>query len=209
MAIGHKQYSGGFTIIEILVAVLVLAIGLLGLAGLQMTGLSSVNNASRYTESTLAINDIIERMQANPLAINANDFSNINSATDIDCSAMPNPYCSQYFDGNAQVAAQGCTPTQMANYDLNVWFCGNRTGAATRAPGVSNLFPNAALTITCNDQNPASGADADPCTDGSPHTVVFSWDEQNANRDGGANPNRSITVRFKPSLSYSFKFSAP
>jgi len=200
MVVIQRKYSDGFTIIEILVSVLILAIGLLGLAGLQVSGLRSVSNADRYTQGTLAVNDMIERMRANLAAVNNNDFSAVDSANNIDCTAMPNPYCGQYYDGSNQVAAQGCNPQQMAAYDLNVWFCGERTGNASRAPGIVDIYPQAALTITCNDQNPASGADADPCTDGSPHTINFSWQEPNPNNDGGADLTRTIRMTFKPAV---------
>lgn len=200
---GQKRYSNGFTMIEILISVLILAIGLLGLAGLQTSGLRSVNNASLYTESTLAMNDLIERLRANPKEVNLNTFSAITSAANIDCTTLPNPYCSQYYNGSSQVAAQSCTSSQMATYDLNVWFCGERIGntAADRAPGVVDRFPQASLTIQCIDTNPASGADADPCTDGSPHRLTLTWQEPSANRDGSTGlQNRSVSMTFMPAL---------
>ncbi len=59
-----QKQQQGFTLIEVLVAVVVLSIGLLGLAGLQTTGLR--NNQSAYYASQAAIyaNDIFERMRA-------------------------------------------------------------------------------------------------------------------------------------------------
>ena len=110
------QRIHGFTLIELMVAVLILSVGLLGLAGMQITGLRSVNNASSYTQGTLAVNDIVERMRANPAAVDANAFANVDSATNtnLDCTVMPAPYCSEYHDGTSVVAAQPCTPAQMA-----------------------------------------------------------------------------------------------
>jgi type IV pilus assembly protein PilV len=189
------RYSHGLSLIEVLVALLVLSVGLLGLAGLQMSGLRIVNNASFYTQGTLAINDIIERMRANPDAVDNNDFVAVNS-TAIDCTALPNPYCSEYHDGSNNVAAASCTADQLAAYDINVWFCGENIGGGGRAGGVAAAFPNAVATITCLD---ALTTDADACTNSSPHTVTLSWSELNPDRSGGADiVTKSITITVQP-----------
>lgn len=54
-----------FTLIEILIAVLVLAIGLLGMAGLQTTGVRSNHSAYLRSQATVLANEIIDRMRAN------------------------------------------------------------------------------------------------------------------------------------------------
>jgi len=54
----------GMTLIEILVAIVVLSIGLLGLAGLQMKGLQ-VNQGSTYRwQATMLAEDIADRIRA-------------------------------------------------------------------------------------------------------------------------------------------------
>ena len=58
----------GMTLIEVLVAVLVLAIGLLGLAGLQMTGLKSNHSAYLRSQTTLLAYDLTDRMRVNRAA---------------------------------------------------------------------------------------------------------------------------------------------
>ena len=52
----------GLTLIEIMVTVFILCLGLLGLAGLQMTGLKSNRNAYYQTVATQAVQDIAERL---------------------------------------------------------------------------------------------------------------------------------------------------
>ena len=61
---GKRQY--GFTLLEVLIALLILSIGLLGLAALQTTGLRSNQMASMRTLATEAAYDITDRMRANP-----------------------------------------------------------------------------------------------------------------------------------------------
>jgi len=55
----------GFTLLEVLVAVVVLSIGLLGLAGLQAVGLRSNHSATLRSQATALAYDIVDRMRAN------------------------------------------------------------------------------------------------------------------------------------------------
>lgn len=57
--------EGGMTLVEVLVALLVLSIGLLGIAALQTTGLRATQTAGARTQATLLAYDIIDRMRAN------------------------------------------------------------------------------------------------------------------------------------------------
>ncbi|MCP5158556.1 MAG: type IV pilus modification protein PilV [Gammaproteobacteria bacterium] len=56
--------QNGFTLIEILVTVVVLAIGLLGLAGLQAISLRYNSTAYQRSQATILAYDIVERMRA-------------------------------------------------------------------------------------------------------------------------------------------------
>ncbi|RJG03966.1 type IV pilus modification protein PilV [Noviherbaspirillum sedimenti] len=55
----------GFTLIEVLIAMLVLAIGLLGLAGLMATSMRNNHSAYHRTQAVWLANDMIDRMRAN------------------------------------------------------------------------------------------------------------------------------------------------
>jgi len=55
----------GFTLVEVLVALIVLSVGLLGEAGLQLFGLRGNVSASSRTQASYFANDIIDRMRAN------------------------------------------------------------------------------------------------------------------------------------------------
>lgn len=64
----HRPAAGrerGFTLIEVLVTVIILAIGLLGLAGLQLGGLRYSFSAYQRSQATIMANDIVDRMRAN------------------------------------------------------------------------------------------------------------------------------------------------
>jgi type IV pilus assembly protein PilV len=57
--------SRGFTLLEVLVAMVVLSVGLLGLSGLQTSSLRNNHSAFMRSQATLAANDIFDRMRAN------------------------------------------------------------------------------------------------------------------------------------------------
>lgn len=58
--------DGGFSLIEVLVALVVLSIGLLGLAGLQAKSLKENHQAYLRTQATMDAYQIIDCMRANP-----------------------------------------------------------------------------------------------------------------------------------------------
>jgi type IV pilus assembly protein PilV len=64
----------GFTLIEVLVSLVVLSIGLLGLAALQLTSLKANHGSSTRTQAVYLAYDIIDRMRANPTDVFAHNY---------------------------------------------------------------------------------------------------------------------------------------
>lgn len=60
-----KLRNQGFTLVEVMVAVVILAIGLLGMATLMMGSLQSSESAYSRSQATLMAYDILDRMRAN------------------------------------------------------------------------------------------------------------------------------------------------
>jgi type IV pilus assembly protein PilV len=108
----------GFTLIEVLITVVVLAIGLLGLAGLQLNGLRFTHSAYQTSQATIAAYDIIDRMRVNRLAAE-------NGAYDIALGAMPTA-------ANCTGSGLSCNPNTLAAADLTEW---KQTIAATLPAG--------------------------------------------------------------------------
>ncbi|QKT02968.1 type IV pilus modification protein PilV [Ectothiorhodospiraceae bacterium 2226] len=54
----------GFTLIEILVALLVVALGILGIAGLQVRAQQSALEAQQRTQALMIVEDMVERMRS-------------------------------------------------------------------------------------------------------------------------------------------------
>ncbi len=64
----------GFTLIEVLISMIVLAIGLLGLAGLQLTSLKAADSAYHRTQATILAEDILDCMRSNRNAALAGSY---------------------------------------------------------------------------------------------------------------------------------------
>ena len=93
--------------IEILVTLVVLSIGLLGVAGMQASGLR--NNHAAYTKTQAAnlVMDMADRIRANPKG--RASYAGFDTS-----DAIPdNPGC---ISSN-----NGCNPQQLAAYDLYEW----------------------------------------------------------------------------------------
>ena len=145
----------GLSLIEILVTVLVLSIGLLGIAATQTVGMSFNHDSYLRSQATMLINELTERMSLNLTAVDANAFLNINPFNMATCGTPPATICE---------GATTCTPAQLATYDTYRIACGYNAGGND---GVNNIFPNGAIAITC--------IDSDACTDGSNHQILISW----------------------------------
>jgi len=83
-----SRQQRGFTLLEVLIALLVLSIGLLGLAALQTTGLRSNQMASMRTLVSQFAYDITDRMRVNPAGV-ANDEYVIARTTAVALSTPP------------------------------------------------------------------------------------------------------------------------
>jgi type IV pilus assembly protein PilV len=73
ISLAHR--SRGFTMIEVLVALVVLSIGLLGVAALQLTSLRSNHSSAMRSQATFLAYDIIDRMRANRTAALADGYT--------------------------------------------------------------------------------------------------------------------------------------
>lgn len=123
-----KQYSG-FTLIEVLIAVVLLAGGLLGLAALQAAGLNNNHSAYNRSQATQLAYDIADRMRANaPTA--ANYQSIVMAPADASCATGNDP-CTKCAS-----TASSCTPAELAEKDLFDW---NKALADTLPSGAGNI----------------------------------------------------------------------
>lgn len=115
----QKIHNRGFSLIEVLVALLVLAIGLLGLAALQATSLSFNADSYSRTQVTLLVYDIVDKMRANPTGFTAGSYDVVDdgaAATAISNYASCSGAACQCDTGGS------CNSTNLAMYDLGTWY---------------------------------------------------------------------------------------
>src|SRR3954454_8529823 len=84
---GFARRPGGFSMIEVLITILVFAIGLLGMAALQAVSVRSNQSANFRTQATALGYMIIDRMRANNEAVLRGEYLAGLGAGD--CSADP------------------------------------------------------------------------------------------------------------------------
>ena len=155
------KQARGFTLIEVLVSVLILSLGLLGVAGLQTFSLRSNQAAFFRSQATASAYDIIDRMRANPQGVAAGNYDAVDSA-----QLPSNPDC----------IVDGCTASQLAEYDLLDW-----------ASHSLSLLPSGAGSVAVDDM----GTAADPSDD--VFVVTVSWSDATDQ----SNPNKSLSVRVR------------
>lgn len=97
----------GTSLIEILVTVVIIAIGLLGLAVMQNISVKAGYDSYLRTQASFLAYDIIDRIRANPSAT-----AYALNATDTLPTTVPSPSC---FNGGS------CTVNQMRSFDLYYW----------------------------------------------------------------------------------------
>ena len=108
----------GFSLLEVLIALVVLSVGLLGHSKIQALGVRASAEANLRTQATFLVNDMMERMRANRQAAQTDHYALIDYAA-IDCTADPPKYCSE----TAADAAEDCTANEIADEDARHWSC--------------------------------------------------------------------------------------
>lgn len=134
----HRQR--GMTLLEMLIALLVLSLGMLGIAALQARGQQYNTAAHVRTQATILAAELIERIRVNPdpngdgvlddYAVNP-PFFGVGSANAPLASSIPDPA----KDCNTET----CTPQELVGFDLKSW-----------AVRVDEAFPGGRVNIVYN-----------------------------------------------------------
>lgn len=134
--------ESGFTLLEVLVAIVVISLGLLGLAGLQAATLRNNQIAYYRAIATQQTYDMADRIRANQAGVTAGSYNNLTSAIPADPDCVTN----------------ACTAPQMAVADHSQWNNNN----ARMLPGGSGTVVGGAgsfvVTVSWNENTEAGSS---------------------------------------------------
>jgi type IV pilus assembly protein PilV len=151
--------AAGFSLIEVMVALIIISIGLLGIAKLQAVALSSTGTAGKRALAAIEAASLVSAMHADraywslgtaPITTTVSGASiagstDPNLVTGVDCSVVAN---------------QPCSPVHMAAYDLT-----------TLASSLQTVLPNYLASIACTQ---ATATTPTVCT------ITLTWTESAA-----------------------------
>lgn len=184
----RKQQGVG--LIEILVTLLIMTVGLLGVAALQFTGSFANKDAINRTQAELVAQQVAERLRAAARPATQRDgivvadtyFTTTNyNFSGLSCAGA-SPYrchCLSLPAGIPDCEGAMCTEDDMAVYDGWALSC-----------ATVQTNPNMTLDVTCADND---GGDGDACSAGSRIQVTVKWPVNNS-----ANQQYSLNERCSP-----------
>lgn len=156
----------GFTLIEVLIAALVLAIGILGLATTMLLGLKSDQSAYYRSQASAIAYDMADRIRLNRTAADAGDYDDL----DTEDNAPADPNCMS--------SSGGCSSAQQVDIDIREWTWNFVN--VDNASGFSPKLPNGRGQVTRDAANR--------------YVITVSWSEADtANR---ADTTQSLSIRF-------------
>ena len=109
-----KNTQAGFTLLEVLIALIILAVGLLGMASLTVHSMQSNQSAYMRSQASVLAYDIAERIRTNHEGATTTTTYTATSATAPACSG-------------------GCSPAEQAQLDVAQW----RAELASTMPGAT------------------------------------------------------------------------
>jgi len=147
MNMKQQHTPHGFTLLEVMIALVIFSIGLLGLAGLQARGLQSNTVAQYRSAAVILAYDMADRLRANPAGVANGDYNNRTTV-----ASVPTANC----------VTAPCTPAQQADYDYYEWT----SLAANQLPsGFGQVTGNGnQFTITVMWDENRTGATTQDCT---------------------------------------------
>lgn len=142
---------GGFSLLEVLIALVILMTGMLALARLQTVSMANNHSAYLRSQAVIQAHDMADRMYANSAGVLAGNYNAISGVL------INPPVCLTTATSADVLAGIGCTVAQLAQFDGDEW---NRTNAI--------VLPSGQGTVAGPD---GSGV----------YTITLSWLEHETN----------------------------
>jgi type IV pilus assembly protein PilV len=167
----YRRRDRGFSLLEVLVALLVFSLGLMGMAGLLLVSVKVNHGAYQRTQATAIAESMANRMRANLRAV------------------WTNTYNGAYPRGGSVTAcgpAAPCDSAAIAARDGAIW-----------SQELANFLPNPAATITCQAAIAVPANTLGVPYDGQ-CTITLSWSESSLQQGVDAPVNQTFAWVFQP-----------
>jgi len=117
--------QNGFSMIEILISLVIIAIAMLGAAGLQLNVMRLNSGSQSRTQAIFLAADMAERLETNKVGAVAGSYN------------MPAPWTNVSSVANTDCTLTTCDPPSLAAWDLSTW-----------GQSIALLLPNACWGVT-------------------------------------------------------------
>lgn len=121
----HRRMTG-VSIVEALVALVIISVGMLGIAGLYLTSLQAGRSANLRVQALNLTSDLADRIRSNRLGMDEYEAAADDTGTSHDC------------------ATERCTPADVAENDLYLWKQAITEALPVGANGTVDFIDNAA-----------------------------------------------------------------
>jgi len=136
----------GLSLIEVLVALVVISVGLLGIAGMQVTSLRSNATAYHHSQAIWYAYDMADRIRLNQIAVTAGSYNAVSvdgTEAAVDCSV-------------------GCNPATLATFDAYEWGRQLLTLPAGEGAVVANGDGTFTISVMWDERGGTVGTGCDP-----------------------------------------------
>ena len=138
---GNKHTQAGMTLIEVLVSVLILAIGLLGAAAIQLNALKYTDSSTKTSQASFIVYDMMDRIRAN---VDGNAVAN--GTTDVLAT-----YALASLDGNLSANINIAKDQDLYDFKTNI----NSFAGSSATGSIVVAKPVVTITIGWDDTRAA------------------------------------------------------
>lgn len=123
----HNQQQAGFSLLEVMIAIVIIGVGVLGIAALQTTSSVMTESSVHRGQAAALATEIVERMRVNLAEAKAGNY---------DISVLPT------LTRNCIGPSRDCSTSELKEHDLRVW-----------SDRVAALLPSGNATISSSADN--------------------------------------------------------